>query len=281
MKLESRSILVATAGVFIAIAVATLRWTFWPSSYVSSSGSTGLILAGLLTIAICIGFGASLLPTRRWRVTLQTIAGLLLTTFVVLPINTWWLTSTYRAHTKPIQKLLHKPQEEFLATIHAQPVFQTRTIDKYSYEEMVLPQIRDIPISIFCGSQPPWGTSIPRDKELTFTVWLTKDLEDTGWSNALETIQDGAKMLYDARICPLHHLKMERAEITIAYGLPSSAFIKALEEFSGGPGFILGGCVVGDGKTTMGYRCPECVALYQKWETAERAEMEKTRHEAK
>lgn len=145
---------------------------------------------------------------------------------------------------------------------------------------MVLPPVRGTPVAILCGdTYSPWLAIIPRNKELTFTVWQTKVVmshyndgeKEFYWDNRLETIQDGETVIYDARICPLHHVSMERVEVPVHYGLPSAAFMEASKDFSGGPGFIMGGCVVNDdAKTEMDYRCPICAALYAKWVAQER-----------
>ena len=117
---------------------------------------------------------------------------------------------------------------------------------------------------------------MPKDRELEFTLWLTKEVtrhyesgkEDFFWYPEIETIKDGSNVLYDARICPLHKTKMERGEIEISYGLPVPEFIEAMDkDFYGGPGFTLGGCCVGSEKNTVGYRCPDCISAYKKWST--------------
>ena len=115
---------------------------------------------------------------------------------------------------------------------------------------------------------------MPKDRELEFTLWLTKEVtrhyengkEDFFWYPEVETIKDGSNVLYDAGICPLHKTKMERGEIEIHYGLPMGDFMEAMDnEFYGGPGFTLGGCCVGPGKKTVGYRCLDCIVAYKKW----------------
>jgi len=223
---------------------------------------------------------------------LQGIAGVLLLAFVVLPVDRrWGEWAYYLVMPKPIYHqsiqgpIPGKPREERLVTIQAKPTIERRGIsssDKEGFEMLVLQPVQGDTVEVVCGPTfSPWYSTLPLDRGLTFTVWQTKDVswhtddgkeEGVSWDNQLETIQDGAKVLYDARVCPLHKLKMERVEVPISYGLPSKEYMEASEVFYGGPGFVEGGCV-SDGKehTVMSYRCPECVVAYEKWVATIRA----------
>jgi hypothetical protein len=166
-----------------------------------------------------------------------------------------------------------KPIEEHRAVVTAVPEIQS----KGDYSLLLLPAIKGRPIEVICGVEfSPWYATLPRGKKVTFTVWQTKEVsrhtragkEDFTWSSEIETIRDGDTVLYDAALCPLHHTRMVRADIEISYGLPMREFLDAMEQFHGGPGFTLGGCVVSDisPRSERGYQCAECVTAYERWE---------------
>jgi len=165
-----------------------------------------------------------------------------------------------------------KPKEEVYRTVRVKPEIKIINDDG----RVVFPPIDGEPVDLFYSPkyEPLWFTNMPKDRELEFTFWLTKEVtrhyesgkEDFFWYPEIETIKDGSNVLYDARICPLHKTTMERGEIEISYGLPVVDFNEAMDkEFYGGPGFTLGGCCVGPEKKTVGYRCADCIAAYKKW----------------
>lgn len=171
--------------------------------------------------------------------------------------------------------------EEHLVTVRAKPEIQSR--DGYSL--LLLPAVIGRSIEVPCDEVfSPWLKTLPKDKPLTFTVWQTKRVdwhssdgqEEYSWRSEIEAIRDGNVVIYDATICSLHQVRMERRDIEISYGLPSREFAEASKEFSGGPGFTLGGCVVSSHspKTERGYACAECVAAYHRWEQKMEAEWE-------
>ena len=211
---------------------------------------------------------------------------MLLLAFVVLPVDRRQAEGVYYlVMPKPVYHqsisgpIPGKPREERLVTIQTKPIIERRGLsltDKEGYGMLVLRPAQGDIVEIICDSTySPWYSTLPQDRELTFTVWQTKEVmshtddgkeQDVHWLNELETIHDGTQMLFDARICPLHRLSMERVEVPVSYGLPSAGFIEAYKEFSGGPGFVEGGCVSdGQEHTMMSYRCSECVAAYEKW----------------
>ena len=110
-------------------------------------------------------------------------------------------------------------------------------------------------------------TNLPRHYE-----WLTKweYMEGSGnffWCPEIATIEDQGKIIYDGSVCPVHHTQMQRGELEIHYGLPTQELLSAMRaDFSGGPGFILGGCLRGSEKATFGFRCEACIAAYKKWQ---------------
>jgi hypothetical protein len=172
-----------------------------------------------------------------------------------------------------------KPIEEYRVVVTAKP--EIRKEDHY--DMLLLPAVEGRTIEVFCDREYSWYRALNKEKELTFAVWQTKEVlrhmagakEDFIWRSEIETITDGSTGLYDAAICPLHHTRMKRGDVEISYGLPMREFMDALKDFSGGPGFTLGGCVVTEGspQTERGYLCDECVALYQRWEKKIQAEL--------
>ncbi len=174
--------------------------------------------------------------------------------------------------------------EEYRVTVRAKPEIEA----KDGYSLLRLPAVKGRPIEVLCGeSYSPWFATLPKDKALTFTVWQTKRVdwhtsegqEEYSWQSEIELIKDGDTVIHDAAVCPLHRVRMERRDVEIAYGLPSPDLFEAMEKFSGGPGFTLGGCVVmsGSPKTERGYVCPDCVATYQEWSKVREAEWEERR----
>lgn len=164
------------------------------------------------------------------------------------------------------------PLKELHVKVTGRPDIQT----KNGYSQLVLPAVKGRPVEVICDpTYSPWFASLSRNKELTFTLWQSKQVmshtdegeESFFWLSEIETIKDGPTLLYDAAICPLHEIRMRRCEIDISYGLPTKDFMDAYHGFSGGPGFVMGGCVVTDGSptTTFGYKCDRCVAAYQRW----------------
>jgi len=174
------------------------------------------------------------------------------------------------------------PHLEYRATVRALPDFH----EEKTYSLLRLPAIEGRSIEIVCDpSFSPWLTGLPRERELTFTVWQTKRVswhtddgkEEFSWESEIETIKDGPTLIYDAAICPLHKVRMKRCEIDISHGLPMKEFIDAYKGFSGGPGFELAGCVsmAGEPTTKFGYKCERCVAAYECWSADWKAERTK------
>ena len=169
-------------------------------------------------------------------------------------------------------------RKEYRGEVKARPILQ----DQVDYSLLVLPPIKGRAVEIVCGSTfSPWFSNLPRDRELVFTVWQTKRVawhtddgeESFSWDSEIETIKDGPTLLYDAAICPIHKVRMDRGEIQLSHGLPSKEFMDAYDGFSGGPGFEMAGCVIvaGEPTTKFGYTCVECVAAYRRWSADQNA----------
>jgi hypothetical protein len=282
MRTNRHVILFAAVSVLLAIAAVWWRWTYRPPpSWYFPSHPFG-VLVGLWGVGMLAGFGAVLPRSRKGRWLLQAMAGLSLGALAALPIDPELFEPVPVPHRSILGPIPGKPREEHLITVCAKPAIEKRTVYPYSkddFEMLVLRPVQGEVVEVLCGRTfSPWYDSLPQGKELTFTVWQTKRVgwhtdngkeESVTWESRIETIQDGDRMIYDARICPLHHIKMERVEVPIVYGMPSPDFFEAAAAFSGGPGFIEGGCVSdGEEHTEMAYRCPTCAAAYQKWRNA-------------
>jgi len=116
---------------------------------------------------------------------------------------------------------------------------------------------------------------------LDFGVWQTRQLglrteggPIASWRFSIDRIADDRRTLLDEAICPIHRRRMERADLPIIYGLLATP-PEAEKEWAGGPGWVAGGCVVMEDKTTRGYRCEKCAAAYKRWREAERRRSER------
>ena len=147
--------------------------------------------------------------------------------------------------------------------------------DRYGYS-LTFPANSEGIEEVYCGSDAPaWLDKLVPGGAARVIVWGSKEVtsysddgsEDYYMHWELAEIWVGNTCLFDAAICPVHKVRMERGLIPIHYGFPAGDFLKALQPFSGGPGFSFGGCCVSssDPKETFGYRCSECVAGYQDW----------------
>ena len=77
----------------------------------------------------------------------------------------------------------------------------------------------------------------------------------------------GGPVLYDREICEVHHCRMKRSELPIAYGMLATLYtadeFKTL--FPHSQKFVAGGCIAGDRKTDLIFVCPQCGKAYANW----------------
>ncbi len=77
-------------------------------------------------------------------------------------------------------------------------------------------------------------------------------------------------------LCPVHEVKMKRAELRLVYGLPSPAEFEEMKvaaaRFPHGRDYVLAGCVVRPAKSVEGFLCPKCVLARGKWLQVHRKE---------
>ena len=89
------------------------------------------------------------------------------------------------------------------------------------------------------------------------------------WSPKLVRITDGDRLLYDASMCRVHGIKMERVVVPITYGLymPDRSHSRAEESEFPNTGVVLGGCCVDTERpSTHTWVCPTCLANKNRWE---------------
>jgi hypothetical protein len=166
-----------------------------------------------------------------------------------------------------------KPIEEQRVVVRAKPQMERDGSIKW----LVLPLESGESVKVYY----PWYApkrSLP-DKEITFTLWWTKEVvwraddgqEGVQWRTVLDSIRDGEKVYFDASMCRVHKIPMIRGDLEVHYGLIVMDQ-RAAKKFSGGPGWVAGGCVIMDGSPSRerGYRCERCVTAYQKWTEEER-----------
>lgn len=86
----------------------------------------------------------------------------------------------------------------------------------------------------------------------------------------LRKVQLGGQTVYDIEVCEAHKTKMEHKEVKIAYGLilpgrddPSADTERRL--FPHRSEYSLGGCAVGEEKTTKMYICSACKESFTWW----------------
>ncbi len=78
----------------------------------------------------------------------------------------------------------------------------------------------------------------------------------------LVRVSAAGKIVFDRSICSLHHIKMEKRNVEVAYGMLaySKAESYCIAHYPNFRDYAVGGCIVGDTKFTQIYICPKCVA---------------------
>ena len=126
-----------------------------------------------------------------------------------------------------------------------------------------------------------WPTNAPKplslNKNRSYTVELLEEehrmpIGDDGfnfWSPELFRLIDGDRLLYDASMCRVHGIKMNRVVVPIAYGLymPDQNYSRAEDSAFPNAGVVLGGCCVDTERpSTHTWVCPTCLANKSRWE---------------
>lgn len=251
--------MVATVMVAASIGALWLKWSLLPFNSWGWPADFGRAIAGLFAVGVVLAFAGTALSSPRLRFTMQVIAAFTLTAMLVIPVDVghWLPAPKYRyRHDDRLVSLTAKPHIERGEFAH---VLVLKSPDKSE------PPIR---INIW----PELSAQLSRGNSVDVTLWRTRDVLLPGWrveghvpswEDRLETIRLDGRMLYDARICPVHQVTMQRMELPLHYGFP--LYDDAWEKFRGGPGFVEGGCVSSPQRTAIGYRCPQCAEQYQKW----------------
>lgn len=95
------------------------------------------------------------------------------------------------------------------------------------------------------------------------------------WSPELFRLSDGKRLLYDASICAVHKLQMERKVVPISYGFPmfDPEYLKAKNTQFPNTEMVLGGCCVDmDRPTTHAWVCTSCVHNKERWKQLKKAQ---------
>jgi hypothetical protein len=122
---------------------------------------------------------------------------------------------------------------------------------------------------------PHYAGSVALESNRVYTFTIIEEPSRSGFllSDVVRVERDG-KMIYDREICEVHHIKMDRKEVRIAYGLlvpgpgePTGDIEQRL--FPHRYEVAFGGCVVSPNspKTDKVYVCSECKKAYEKWKS--------------
>ncbi len=133
--------------------------------------------------------------------------------------------------------------------------------------------------SVYWPENAPNPDSLAKNR--SYTVELLEEeyrlpIGDSGtsyWSPELFRFSDGGRLLYDASVCRVHGIKMERVVVPISYGFPvfDREFAKAREADFPNTGMVLGGCCVNSERpSTRAWVCPTCVAREKRREEQSR-----------
>lgn len=174
---------------------------------------------------------------------------------------TWTWADKAKREAPPVRDV---PATEQRITVRAKP----RIVEEEGAHWLILPMPEGEPAKVYYDAGP-----LP-DHELVFTIWQSPRVygrsaegEDyTVTESVLDSIKHGDAVLFDASICPVHQARMVRQTVEIHYGLLAMD-PEAWKSFSGGPGWVGGGCVIMEGAPSKewGYACAHCVQAYAKW----------------
>ena len=81
---------------------------------------------------------------------------------------------------------------------------------------------------------------------------------DEYFTHTIVRVVLGNAVIYDAEVCEVHHRKMARKEVPVAYGLIPLESESDRKAFPHCPEFVRGGCIGGPERTALVYICPDC-----------------------
>jgi hypothetical protein len=108
-------------------------------------------------------------------------------------------------------------------------------------------------------------------EDLQVQIAIVGHREHVDWDDAvneahssfqqLVRISTAGMIVFDRSVCRLHHVKMERRNVNVAYGMLeySKAESYCIAHYPNFRDYAVGGCNVGDTKSTPIYICPKCV----------------------
>jgi hypothetical protein len=160
-------------------------------------------------------------------------------------------------------------------TFHTKANFKKHTYSSKDFYYTLEMDRVDEPRSVY------WPDIAPKPSALHnksgYTVELLEEkfrglFDDTDydiWSPQLLRVYDGERLLYDASVCSVHGIEMERKVVQISYGLLifQKEHSKAMQADFPNTGMVLGGCCVDTTRpATHDWVCPICKYNEDKWE---------------
>jgi len=108
-------------------------------------------------------------------------------------------------------------------------------------------------------------------EDLQTDIAIIGHREHVDWNDAIDEahssfqqlprISTAGKVVFNRSICSVHHIKMEKRNVEVAYGMlaHSKAESYCSAHYPNFRDYAVGGCIVGDAKSTSIYVCPKCV----------------------
>ena len=122
---------------------------------------------------------------------------------------------------------------------------------------------------------PHYAGSVTLESNRVYTFTIIEERSRSGFLiPEVVRIERDRKLIYDREICEVHHIKMDRKQVKIEYGLilpgpgePTGETAQRL--FPHRLEVAFGGCVVSPDspKTEKVYVCRECKKAYEKWKS--------------
>jgi hypothetical protein len=129
--------------------------------------------------------------------------------------------------------------------------------------------------SVYWPANAPQPHSIAKNRSYTVELLEVEHRtpingdKSTYWAQEMFRLSNGERLLYDASVCPVHRVAMERKLVPISYGIPMSSRenLRAQENQFPYSGVAFRGCSVIQGEpSTRDWVCPACVAHKKQWE---------------
>lgn len=156
---------------------------------------------------------------------------------------------------------------------HLVEVQGTPAIDGTWFE---FPPLNGRPIRVSFGWLPsPVKAQVLNATTISLTLWQIRsgdvsDPNQDGWFCEPVTLIVAGRIIFDGKICGLHHIKMERvtkwAAHTDLWDYGESMYEMSLKSFPHGLPFMMLGQFYPNWKNVRSYQCEKCVAAREQWE---------------